>query len=120
MNIMFEDSITDEVRSKYMLLELDTFHFSELDQNKTAYCLVETTPIQEMINLEKNLEFHANFIKNFKLRNWKYCEDALEHLTGRWNGELDTFYKDIANRISQHKQQELNNAPDMPIIIQRP
>ena len=40
MNIMFEDSITDEMRSKYMLLELDTFYFADVDKNIPAYCLI--------------------------------------------------------------------------------
>ena len=109
MNIMFEDSITDEIKSRYMLLELDTFYFSDISKNKTAYCLIETTPIQELFTIEKSLELHKNLIKNYKLRNWKYCEDALEHLVGLWNGELDSFYKDISNRIAQNKTQNLDD-----------
>ena len=108
MNIMFDDSITAEVKSKYMLLELDTFYFSDIDQNKKSYCLIEAAPIQEMFSIDKYLELHANLIKNYKLQNWKYCEDVIEHLTGRWNGELDTFYKDISGRISKYKDQDLD------------
>jgi hypothetical protein len=110
MNIMFEDSITDEVKSKYMLLPLDTFYFSKIDKNKTAYCLIESAPIQEMFNIEKNLDLHCNLVKNYKLRNWKYCEDVLEHLIGKWNGEVDSFYKDIADRVAQHKTQTLDDS----------
>ena len=109
MNIMFEDSITNEIKSKYMLLELDTFYFSDIDSNKIAYCLIESTPIQEMFTVEKNLELHKNLIKNYKLRNWKYCEDALEHLVGLWSGELDSFYSDVSDRIKQNKTQNLDN-----------
>ena len=107
MNIMFEDSITDEVKSKYILLELDTFYFSDINQTKTAYCLIESAPIQEMINIEKNLELHKNLIKNYKLRNWKYCEDVLEHLMGRWNKDLDSFYKTISERVTGFKDTDL-------------
>ncbi len=109
MNIMFEDSITDDVKSKYMLVELDTFYFSDIDQKKIAYCLIESAPIQEMFNIDKNLELHNNLLKNYRLRNWKYCEDALEHLMGRWNKELDSFYTDIATRISLFKTMDLDN-----------
>jgi hypothetical protein len=105
---MFEDSITDEAKLKYMLLELDTFYFSEVDQNKTAYCLVESPSIQEMFNFEKNLELHKNLVKNYKLRNWKYCEDAVEHLVGKWNGEVDSFYETLLDRITEFKKQELD------------
>ena len=45
MNIMFEESITDEVKSKYMLLPLDTFYFADAEKNSTAYCLIENTPL---------------------------------------------------------------------------
>ena len=110
MNIMFEDSITNDVKSKYLLLELDTFYFTDIDKNKTAYCLIESAPIQEMFNVEKNLELHKNLVKNYKLRNWKYCEDALEHLVGKWNGELDSFYKDIADRVEKNKTQNLDDS----------
>jgi hypothetical protein len=111
MNIMFEDSITDEMRSKYMLLELDTFYFADVDKHIPAYCLIESAPIQEMFNIDKNLELHKNLIKNYKVRNWKYCEDAIEHLLGKWNGELDTFYKEIVRRITENKDQGLEDSP---------
>jgi len=112
MNIMFEDSITDEVKSKYMLLELDTFYFSGIDKQKTSFCLIEPVSISELLNIEKNLELHKNFIKNYKLRNWKYCEDALEHLIGKWNGEVDSFYNEINSRVKLHKNQEPNTSWD--------
>lgn len=109
MNIMFEDSITDEVKQKYILLELDTFYFTNANKTSTAYCLVEHTPLQEMLTVEQFLDLHKNLIKNYRLKNWKYCEDAIEHLVGRWNKELDSFYIDISNRITQNKTQDLSN-----------
>jgi len=108
MNIMFEESITDEVREKYTLLELDTFYFADTNITSAAYCLVETIPIQEMINVERFINLHSNLIKNYRLKNWKFCEDALEHLVGKWNGELDTFYNTILDRIIEYKNQKLD------------
>jgi hypothetical protein len=101
---MFEDSITEDAKSKYLLLELDTFYFTDIDKNKTAYCLIESAPIQELLFFEKSLELHKNLLKNYKLRNWKYCEDAIEQLMGRWNKELDSFYKDILQRVFLFKK----------------
>jgi hypothetical protein len=116
MNIMFEDSITDEVKSKYMLLPLDTFHFADINKNKTAYCLIESIPLQEMLTIEKNIELHKNLVKNYKLRNWKYCEDAVEHLIGKWNGEVDSFYGTLLERITEFKKQQLDPSWDGVII----
>jgi hypothetical protein len=100
---MFEDSINDKVREKYTLLELDTFRFADSNTTSIAYCLVENTPITEMFTIEQFLELHKNLMKNYRLQNWKFCEDALEHLTGKWNGELDTFYNEVNRRIQLYK-----------------
>jgi hypothetical protein len=43
-------------------------------------------------------------IKNYRAANWKFCEDALEHLQGRWNGEVDSFYSMLSQRIQKQKQ----------------
>jgi hypothetical protein len=107
---MFEESVTNDVKQKYTLLELDTFYFAESKSTSTAYCLIENIPLQEMFRLEEFLDLHKNLIKNYKLKNWKYCEDALPHLIGKWNGDLDSFYKNISDRVSQHKEQDLDEA----------
>ena len=118
MNIMFEESITEEARQKYILLELDTFYFENSKKTSTAYCLVEQAPIQEMIILDQFVNLHDNLIKNYKLQNWKFCEDALEHLVGKWGGELDTFYENIISRINEFKVTVLS--PEWNAVIHRP
>jgi len=117
MNIMFEDSITDDIKSKYVLLPLDTFYFSNIEKNKTAYCLIELMPIQDLMCIEKNLELHNNLVKNYRLQNWKYCDDALEHLIGKWDGKVDSFYNEINARIKILK--EKNPGIDWTGIISR-
>ena len=112
MNIMFEDSITDDQRSKYILLELDTFYFAGLGKKRTAFCLIENAPIMEMIEVDRMLELHSNLMKNYRLQNWNYCEGALEHLTGRWNKEADSFYSTLRERISELKVTELSHLWD--------
>jgi hypothetical protein len=103
---MFEESITDEVRSKYMLLPLDTFYFASTEKNSVAYCLVEHTPIQEMFIVDQYMDLHQTLIKNYYLRNWNYCEQAIEQLLGRWNGEVDSFYNDMDARVKVYKEQD--------------
>jgi len=103
MNIMFEESITNEVKEKYTLLELDTFYFADADKTSIAYCLVENIPITEIVTVEQFSDLHNNLMKNYRLKNWKFCEDALEHLIGKWNCELDSFYESISTRIKQHQ-----------------
>jgi hypothetical protein len=114
---MFEDSITDDVKSKYILLPLDTFYFADADKKSTAYCLIENTPIQEMFSIEQYRDLHQNLIKNYYLRNWNYCEQAVEQLLGRWNGDVDSFYNEMNVRVKAYKTQD--PGPDWTGIISR-
>ena len=72
-----------------------------------AYAVVEKIPLQEMATLDQFKTLHENLMVEYRKRNWKYCEDAMEHLKGRWNTELDTFYSEIYNRIQDLKTQLL-------------
>ena len=116
MNIMFGDCITDDLREKYTVLPLDTFYFAGIDQKRTAFCLVEIIPIAEMMGIDKSIELHNNLLRNYTLKNWNYCVDAIEHLKGRWNGELDSFYDSILSRVSQYQETDPGDAWDGIII----
>ena len=105
MNIIFGDNIAELAREKYTVLELDTFIIE--DQTATAYAVVEKIPLQEMATLDQFKTLHENLMVEYRKRNWKYCEDAMEHLKGRLNTELDTIYSEIYNRIQDLKTQLL-------------
>jgi len=45
-------------------------------------------------------------INNYYNRNWSFCEQALEHLIGHWNGEVDTFYNHFAHRVQFYKDND--------------
>jgi len=107
MNIIFGDNVAELAREKYTVLELDTLVMSGPDQTATAYAVVEKIPLQEMATLDRFQDLHHNLMKEYRKRNWKYCEDAIGHLQGRWNTELDTFYTEIYNRIQDLKMQSL-------------
>jgi hypothetical protein len=36
----------------------------------------------------------------------------LEHLQGRWSGELDSFYQSLAQRIEQYQTKQVDQAWD--------
>ncbi len=102
MNIILGEENLTGIDEKYMVLELDTIRVRDHDPIK-AFCLVEKMPVGEMFGAENFRELHSNLITNYRLRNWNYCEQAIEHLLGKWNGELDTFYLDLVTRIQQHR-----------------
>ena len=33
-------------------------------------------------------------------KEYNYCKQCIEHLTGKFGGEVDTFYEEIAKRIA--------------------
>ena len=114
MNIIFGDSAAQQAQEKYIVLELDTFQVDQ--QLTTTYALVEKVPLMEMTSLDRFKELHSNLMKEYRKRNWKYCEDAMEHLTGKWNGELDTFYTVLDERIQELKTQSLDDTWSAAIV----
>ena len=110
MNIILGEENVKEIDQKYTVLELDTMLFSGSAEPVTAYCLVEKVGLEEFVTLDRFRELHNNMMKNYRLKNWKYCEDALEHLMGKWRGELNSFYDDVSKRIAQYKHTDPGDA----------
>lgn len=110
MNIIFGDNIAELAREKYTVLELDTLVMSGQDKTATAYAIVEKIPLSEMPTLDRFKDLHHNLMKEYRKRNWKFCEDAIGHLQGRWNTELDTFYSELYERVQSLKTQSLDDA----------
>jgi hypothetical protein len=114
MNIIFKtDSIN--IEEKYTVLTLDTFSFPDGSLH-TACCVVENIPIAELPIIENLKELHNNLIVNYGKRNWNFCEQAIEHLMGKWGGEVDSFYQELMTRITQLKTQDLDETWS-PVIV---
>lgn len=94
------------VPDSYTVLELDTFQ-TPTGKRDTAYCVIENIPLQDFPVLDAYVRVHHDLMEAYRGRNWQYCESAIAGLTGRWNGELDTFYQDLAERVSQLQHQDL-------------
>ena len=56
--------------------------------------------------IEQNTNLHRKLIENYRKKNWDYCEQAIEHLKGLWNGEVDSFYNEIEQRVAKYKEQD--------------
>jgi hypothetical protein len=102
MNIIF-GSPNSELLEKYTVLELDTF---KMLNNKlhTSYCVIEKIPLEEFAMIDALKKIHADLIHYYRLQHWDYCLQAIEGLTGKWNGELDTFYNHMTQRIKQYQE----------------
>ena len=109
MNIIFGADNASRATNKYIVLELDSVMVSPTAEPLVAYGLIERVPLQDMANIASLSDLHANLIKEYKKQNWKFCEDAIEHLQGSWNNELDSFYIDLHNRVQTNKTQTLDD-----------
>jgi hypothetical protein len=76
------------------------------NRTDTAYCVVEKIPLTEFTTLDAYKKIHSDLVQYYKQRQWEYCENAIEGLMGRWNGELDTFYTDLLRRVMGYKENE--------------
>lgn len=97
MNIIF-DQPPEEISEKFVVLELDTFNNNE--RSVTAYCVVEQVPLHDFPTLPAYVETHHNLMQEYKKQNWEYCLCAIKELSGKWNGELDSFYENLEQRIN--------------------
>lgn len=105
MNIIFGDALK-ELPDGYTILELDTFRVQDKEP-VTAYCIVSAIPLPEFTLAEAHKKIHADLIQAYKDKHWTYCEHAIEELFGKWNGELDTFYTTLLERVKEYQQVEL-------------
>ena len=100
MNIIFGRDQAAAMSSRYTVLELDTIRLGE--QELTAFCVIESMPILDMPKIESMKNLHENLLIEYRKRDWNYCTQALEHLTGFWNHEVDTFYDNLKARIDSY------------------
>lgn len=111
MKVIFGKEIAKAVDNRMTVLELDTFFQVGLEQPITAYAVLENTsiPVMEIPHMEKSVELHNTMMLEYRQRNWTYCEQALEHLQGKWSGEIDSFYQELLERIAKLKTINLPN-----------
>jgi len=117
MNIIIDPDQIENYRDKYTVLELDTIRILPENKQVTAYCVVDTIPIMELPLTESKINLHNNLLTNYRKQDWNYCHQALDHLIGSWNKELDSFYEDIRGRINQYM--ETAPGPDWDGIVEK-
>jgi hypothetical protein len=102
MNIIFGEAL-DTIPDNYVVLELDTFVLPPDHKTVTSYCVVEKIALHDFPVLESYKKVHADLIQAYRDQNWEYCEHAIKGLSGRWNGEADSFYDNLFVRVQELK-----------------
>lgn len=98
MQVIFSRAAADQLRERYTVLELETFFVGE-DLLET-FCVVpaEKMNLGDLPHLADHIKMHGELIEQVKVKNYKFCADVIEHLMGKFGGELDSFYEIILQR----------------------
>lgn len=105
MNIIFGTTEVVKLQDKYIVLELDTVTIKSSNPI-TAYCVIEDLPLGELSQIAIFKKLHADLMENYRKRNWNFCIQALDHLTGFWGKQIDSFYEILRTRITEYIQNE--------------
>lgn len=116
MNIILGTDYLEDVRDKYVVLELDTFRMMPENRCVTAYGLVENLNIVSLHRTDEFKKLHHDLMKNYRLRNWEFCEHALEHLIPFWGNDMRSFYEILTERIQTFKDQSPGEDWDGSVI----
>jgi hypothetical protein len=99
MQLIFGSDNAEKLRERYTVLDLETV---EKDGVKLeVFCLIPAEKIgfMDMPHLENWTKLHNDFLNGYHTQQWDYCRQCIEHLTGKFGGEVDTFYEEILKRI---------------------
>lgn len=117
MNIVLGEENVGSIQDRYIVLELDSLKLPGSTDPVKSYCIVEQIGLEEMTTVENYRDLHQNLIKNYRERNWNFCDQAIEHLVGRWNGKVDSFYQDLSRRVQKLKSTD--PGPDWDPVIDK-
>jgi len=91
------------VADRYLVLELDTFRIK--GKEIPSWCIVDAGDVglADMTELAHFKEQHENLIRNYKKGDLNFVEQMVEHLKGKFGGNLDSFYTELYSRTQQEK-----------------
>lgn len=99
MDIIFGRKNAEKLREKYTVLDLEVVHKD--GHEFEVFCLIpaEKIAIQDLPQLENWVKLHNDFLAGYHNGHYKFCRQCIEELTGKFGGEVDTFYEEILRRI---------------------
>lgn len=97
MHIIMGSEAAERLKENYTVLELETFEHK--GQKITCYCVVDQIPLLELPELDRYKQLHADFIAEYNAGNYEFCKNCAEHLIGKFNGDLDSFYEILMSRF---------------------
>lgn len=99
MQLIFGRENAEALRERYTVLDLEKLEVE--GKELEVFCLVpgDKIGLTELPYLEKYIQLHNDFLNGYQTRQWEYCRQCIEHLRGKFGGEVDSFYDEILKRI---------------------
>jgi hypothetical protein len=99
MNIIIGRENAEKLREKYTVLDLEKLVVEGIEVE--VFCLIpaEKIALPDLPHLENWTKLHNDFLNGYHTKQYNYCRQCIEHLTGKFGGEVDTFYEEILKRI---------------------
>ena len=100
MEIIFGRENAEKLREKYTVLDLETVTMQD-GNSIEVFCLIPADKIglPDLPQLESWVKLHHEFLAGYHKKEYDYCKQCIEHLRGKFSGEVDTFYDEILRRI---------------------
>ena len=99
MQIIFGRENAEKLREKYTVLDLETVNKEGVELE--VFCLIpgEKIGLTELPQLDQYIKLHNDFLNGYHTQQYDYCRQCIEHLMGKFGGEVDSFYEEILKRI---------------------
>jgi len=99
MQLIFGRENAEKLREKYTILDLETIEKDGVELE--VFCLIpgEKLGLMDLPQLENWIKLHNDFLNGYQTKQYDYCRQCIEHLMGKFGGEVDTFYEEILKRI---------------------
>ena len=100
MQIIFGRENAEKLRERYTVLDLETVE--KEGHQLEVFCLIpgEKIGLTELPQLDSLIKLHNEFLKGYHTQQYDYCRQCIEHLMGKFGGEVDSFYDEILKRIN--------------------
>jgi len=104
MDIIFGRENAERLREKYTVLDLETV--TKDGVSLEVFCLIpaDKISIMDLPQLDNWVKLHNDFLHGYHSKQYNFCRQCIEHLRGKFSGELDSFYDEILKRIDQEEK----------------
>lgn len=100
MQIVWDETAAKKLREKHVVLELESFLVEGM--TRTVYCVIPAEKIGLNIPaVDGIVALHHEFITAFNAKDYDKCQELSQFLLGSFDGEVDSFYEEILDRINK-------------------